>query len=477
MARSESARSLITCSAATRGSYSTLKMASSLEGDLDGSQTEKLAHFQELTGGTSVAESRRTLERFGWNLEIAVESALNESEGGESPPQPEMRRRVFVPPPAASAAAQTPGPVVRVPVRSWTDWAAHWLYLPFRFVRATIMGLIQFVVSLLPNFPAAASAVDEVRAFATAFDSRYGANHPPFCPLSYNDAVAKARRDINFLLVYLHSWEHEQTDRFCRDVVCSSGFVEYVERNNVIMWACDVNSHEGFRASQVMRESAYPYLAVICINDSQMAIVGRIEGYIGCDELLARLVEILENNEPSLVVAREEKHRRNESVALREQQDYAYLESLRKDEEKEKEKKEKENAARLEAERKLEKEREEKNRADTLAELRKSKRLQMGEEPAPDDKDSTKILIRFPSGKRLERRFKKSDTLETLYDFVFCEDETLDVDRFVLFSSYPRKELRLQRDLADIPTLEQSNLYPSASLFIHAHADDDDEEE
>ena len=46
MARSESARSLITCSAATRGSYSTLKMASSLEGDLDGSQTEKLAHFQ-----------------------------------------------------------------------------------------------------------------------------------------------------------------------------------------------------------------------------------------------------------------------------------------------------------------------------------------------------------------------------------------------------------------------------------------------
>ena len=84
-------------------------------------------------------------------------------------------------------------------------------------------------------------------------------------------------------------------------------------------------------ASQVMRESAYPYLAVICINDSQMAIVGRIEGkegvrlivvvgllffiyifigYIGCDELLARLVEILENNEPSLVVAREEKSSR-----------------------------------------------------------------------------------------------------------------------------------------------------------------------
>jgi hypothetical protein len=56
-----------------------------------------------------------------------------------------------------------------------------------------------------------------------------------------------------------------------------------------------------------------------------------------------------------------------------------------------------------------------------------------------------------------------------LYDYVFCSDESL--QKFVLVSSYPRKELRIEPS-STIPTLEEAGLIPSASLFVQYESDD-----
>eukprot|EP00118_Oscarella_pearsei_P002163 m.9717 g.9717 ORF g.9717 m.9717 type:complete len:467 (+) comp21583_c0_seq1:200-1600(+) len=449
--------------------------------ELDGNQTEKLAHFQELTGKTDVNESRQLLEQYGWNLEIAVEAALNAAERPSPPaPAPAVRHRF----PRSGAQGHVPPPpaerfiVARRRNRqppTWSQWAAELFLIPFRFAGSTLLGILRFLGSLFSYVPSQASprAREEVAAFTASFDSRYGEEHPPFLQCSYTEAVAKARQDIRFLLVYLHSWDHQQTDEFCQKVVCTPGFKEYVEES-MIMWACDINSREGYGVSQVMRESTYPFLAIVCIHDTRMEIVDRIEGYRNCDELLARFIETVENNEPSLVVAREERHHRSESVALRQQQDSAYLESLRKDEEKERKKKEEREALELKEEKRMRKEQEEKERVNDLSKLREHKKKEMPGEPEPNDKDSTKIVIRFPSGKRLERKFKKTDSLQTLYDFVFCEDETLD-DHFILITNYPRKELRLDNENS-FTTLEQFNLFPSASLFVHTETADEDDD-
>ena len=98
-------------------------------------------------------------------------------------------------------------------------------------------------------FPVSQSAIDsigDVTQFISTFELQYGNSHPEFFRGSYNDALSKARRDIKFMLVYLHSQDHMRTEQFCRNVVCSVGFTEYVNAN-MIFWACDVNTREGYR--------------------------------------------------------------------------------------------------------------------------------------------------------------------------------------------------------------------------------------
>jgi hypothetical protein len=55
----------------------------------------------------------------------------------------------------------------------------------------------------------ALSPVEAATAFVAAFEQRYGAVHPEFVVGSYRDALTMANRDFKFLLVYLHSPEHQ----------------------------------------------------------------------------------------------------------------------------------------------------------------------------------------------------------------------------------------------------------------------------
>ena len=41
------------------------------------------------------------------------------------------------------------------------------------------------------------------------------------------------------------------------------------------MWACSVDSVEGYRVSQALRENTYPFLAVIVQREFRMTVVGR----------------------------------------------------------------------------------------------------------------------------------------------------------------------------------------------------------
>ena len=64
----------------------------------------------------------------------------------------------------------------------------------------------------------------------------------------------------------------------------------------------------------------------------------RIEGFVNAQVFLEQLRGIMSDNEAFLVVARAERGERNLTQALRQEQDEAYLESLRADQEKEEKK-------------------------------------------------------------------------------------------------------------------------------------------
>ncbi|XP_062520864.1 FAS-associated factor 2-like [Corticium candelabrum] len=448
----------------------------------DDDKSEKLAYFQELTAIGDIERCRATLQQYDWNLEVAVEAVLNMNDSGvdiasTSQPGTEVRqRRVAASLRELAENQQVQQPVHRVvPMQrhqNWSTWLVDLILLPVHYSFSTIWSIFRFLGSFL--FPVSQSAIDsigDVTQFISTFELQYGNSHPEFFRGSYNDALSKARRDIKFMLVYLHSQDHMRTEQFCRNVVCSVGFTEYVNAN-MIFWACDVNTREGYRVSQVMREATYPFLAILCMQDSRMMIVERIEaGLMDADNVLASLVNAVETNEPSLVAARVDRQQHSASVALREEQDMAYQESLRQDQEKERRLIEQREHLRLEEEERLRKEQEERDLLKSLAEQRAAKQRCLPPEPEAGSDNSTRVVIKLPNGRRLERRFAKTDSLQVLYDYAFCSDETL--RNFVLVNSYPRKELHINPD-TNMSTLEDFGLIPSASLFVHNESDDAD---
>ncbi|EDV22401.1 uncharacterized protein TRIADDRAFT_58970 [Trichoplax adhaerens] len=308
-------------------------------------------------------------------------------------------------------------------------------------------------------------------AFLEAFQRDFGERCPTFYRGSYKQAVNSAKEGLQFLLVYIHSRMHQDTDTFCREVLCNEQFVEFINNNQVLTWGGDVDTYEGYReACEALRPATFPFLAVISQRDNKMVVVKRIEGLLELDEVVAMLKQTFEDNEPYLVVARDERNQRITNQLLREQQDAAYQESLRADQEKERIK-------RAESER-LEKEREEENRkakeAEEKLERYKSERIMRANrvpaEPTVDDPNAVRIIIKFPSGSRLERRFSTKDTLETLYDYIHKSDEV--PMEFVIVTNFPRKTLTYDPDSTNIPTLEELGITRPSMLFIQDETDD-----
>ena len=54
--------------------------------------------------------------------------------------------------------------------------------------------------------------VADVRRFKEYFESKYGTTHPAFHAGSYSQALDEAKKELKFLLVYLHCGDHQVID-------------------------------------------------------------------------------------------------------------------------------------------------------------------------------------------------------------------------------------------------------------------------
>lgn len=144
----------------------------------------------------------------------------------------------------------------------------------------------------------------------------------------------------------------------------------------------------------------------------------------------------------------------NRQRSLRAQQDSAFEESLAMDraiaqsEQMERERQEREAA--------------EKVRKQREAEMKRTaKRTRVPAVPPPDCKEkTTELMIRMPTGARVQRKFLASNTVGNVYDFIESEvDELADVN-FELMAAYPRKSYTDRE-----ASLEE--LAPKAALVVH----------
>nr|XP_054761028.1 FAS-associated factor 2-like [Lytechinus pictus] len=451
------------------------------EPTLNTEQTEKLLQFQDLTGIEDMVRCRNILDQHDWNIETAVQDTLNVSEG-----RPTVYNRTTQ---ASQQTVRTPevnmNPsdqrifTVARPSSSWFQWSYMMILFPFRFFYSTIFDVVRWTLRLIWPDPRriVTDPRGDVLSFIASYEERYGAAHPEFYRGSYSEALSDAKRDLKFLLVYLHGNDHQDTDQFCRDTLGNTEVIEFIN-GSLIFWAASVNSPEGYRVSLALRENTYPFLALIVLRDNKMTVVLRIEGAVSGESLIERVQRTMSETEGYLVAMRMERQERNLANTLRQEQDEAYRESLRQDQEKviylqgmgifhgsyeyfeceitlsplarKKREEEEEKSKQEQEERELEEEKQ--KQIEERAKRRIEKASLLPDEPDASSPDAVKILFKLPNGRRLERSFLKTCSLEVLYDYVFVQDEV--PDEFQLQTNYPRRVLQC------LPT-EENEMVPS----------------
>ncbi|KAJ3298243.1 hypothetical protein HK104_010951 [Borealophlyctis nickersoniae] len=289
---------------------------------------------------------------------------------------------------------------------------------------------------------------------------------------TYSQALERAKSELRYMLVVLHSSEHDDTEAFCRQTLTAERFLTFLTDKNILVWAGDVREPEAFRVSNVLLATRYPFLGVVAPQGSRMVVASRIEGPKTAEEVETAINRVIERMDPSLAAIRAERREREQARILREQQDEAYQASLRADQEKER-------RAREERER-LQKEKEDAERVQRekleRRETKKQRKVRLREtlppEPEASETDLAKLSIRFPNGERRVRRFRATDKIQLLYDYVESSDlSPLDLEaEFVVVNTYPRK---MYTDLSI--TIQEAGLMPSASIIVEEKIPDEEE--
>lgn len=71
---------------------------------------------------------------------------------------------------------------------------------------------------------------------------------------------------------------------------------------------------------QALKESTYPFLAVIVLRQNKMMVVGRMEGFVDNGSLLPWLEKTIRDNEAFIVAARVEREERAINQNIRQEQ-------------------------------------------------------------------------------------------------------------------------------------------------------------
>lgn len=463
---------------------------SSSQRDLTNEEMEKLVQLQDLTGIDDLQICRALLESKNWDLEATAREHLNlptraaEREIPVAPmpsPPPEAPNARFVMRPPANHNNRRGNHVVPLG-HTVFSWAVYLITLPLRLTYRTVSGVFSFVLGFfgLNDTPfgdrrrgqlrrptASTRPEEDVAFFVSNFNAKYGLDHVPFLRGSYSQALEEAKRDLKFLLVYLNSPSHQDTDQFCLQTLASERFRDFVASMNVIVWACSVDTPEGFRVSTALRESGYPFLALIVLRQNKMMVVGRVEGLMETEALCERLEVVIRDNEAYIVAASAERAERNINAEIRQEQDAAFQETLRMDQERERLKREAEEAKRRE---------EEEEKARVLAEVARKEEIrrakielasEVPDEPEADDPEAVRILIKLPEGQRLERRFLKHQSMKYLYYYVFCHPDS--PDEFDITTNFPRKVLDCKPETGkpDPQSFDLAGLGKSTMLFVN----------
>ncbi|CAD5234368.1 unnamed protein product [Bursaphelenchus xylophilus] len=325
--------------------------------------------------------------------------------------------------------------------QSFFGWITSLISIPMRLILWSLRDLIGFFYNVFGGPPlSVADPRDEIQNFVTEFQRKYDPDGTlPWLNMPYSNAVSEARRQVKYLVVYLHNPSSPSADIFARGYLLSPRFIEFMARNECLIWGASIRTSEGYKVSYSVRDHNTPFISLFCSYDGRTACLIRLSGQFSLDSMLESLEACANLNRHHLATQEREKREREFNNQLRREQEEEYKRSLAADRAKVQERKRLE-SERIEADKREEELRlQEERKRQLLIERRQRIRESLPEEPC-SDVDVVRVAVKFPEGSKLERRFRKDDSLEMLFNVVSIHD-TCPHD-FSLISSYPRQVLK-----------------------------------
>jgi FAS-associated factor 2 len=187
-------------------------------------------------------------------------------------------------------------------------------------------------------------------AFIADFRDKYCSDReeekdiPPFSPFKWADVLRSSQRDGKFVVIYLHSSMHDDTDEFCHDSLLDERVLEFLHSEEVLVWGADVRHRDGSEVAGYLKACSYPFMAV-CMKHRQsgsLMVLDRVEGVasLGDDDassigekLLGRLRSVAAANAQVVTQVREVNRVEQERRTFIDQQNRDYEETLLADRE------------------------------------------------------------------------------------------------------------------------------------------------
>ena len=167
---------------------------------------------------------------------------------------------------------------------------------------------------------------------------------PPFSPFKWDDVLRSSQRDGKFVIIYLHSSMHDDTDAFCRDALLDARMLEFLHSNEVLVWGADVRHRDGSEVAGYLKACSFPFMAV-CMKHRQsgsLMVLDRVEGIASLgddaatsisDKLLDRLRSVAAANAQVVTQVRDDRRAEQERRTFIDQQNRDYEETLLADRE------------------------------------------------------------------------------------------------------------------------------------------------
>ena len=258
------------------------------------------------------------------------------------------------------------------------------------------------------------------------------------------------------LLIWFYTSQTSQS--YLQDTLCQEVMLTIFD-TNFLLWGLDEKAPQFDPLRRRLGLQTFP--AFVAGRSADQRRIEYIESLVRCTQVGETTLEDLASYLERVIrkfeeLDRPKDPRLEEARRIRAEQDQALREA-------ELEAQLREKAAKAEKVAQLRAAEEEKEKARLQSQMREQLKESLGPEPKESTETCT-VVLRLPSGEKIQRRFLKSDTvkvssMQTLHDYV----KTLDVplSRFEVVTGYPAHPLSDESQ-----TLESAGLHPHGVLHI-----------